>query len=58
MGKIRVNAILKRIWLELYDIGYRDKSHDMNPLIYRNAQVILKSYNQEVLHEMVLKVKI
>jgi len=28
-----------------------DKAHEMNPLIYENAQVILKSYNQEVLHE-------
>ncbi len=34
----------------------RDKAHDMNPLIYKNAQVILESYNQEVLHETVLHV--
>lgn len=33
-----------------------DKSHEMNPLIYENAQVILESYNQEVLHETVLNV--
>ncbi len=33
-----------------------DKRHEMNPLIYKNAQVILESYNQEVLHETVLHV--
>ena len=33
-----------------------DKAHEMNPLIYENAQVILKSYNKEVLHETVLNV--
>ncbi len=33
-----------------------DKRHDMNPLIYKNAWVILESYNQEVLHETVLNV--
>lgn len=33
-----------------------DKAHEMNPLIYEKAQVILKSYNQEVLHETVLNV--
>ncbi len=33
-----------------------DKKHDMNPLIYKNAQVILESYNQEVLHETELNV--
>lgn len=33
-----------------------DKRHEMNPLIYENAQVILESYNQEILHETVLNV--
>lgn len=37
-------------------MDYRDKVHDMNPLIYKNAQVILESCNQEVLHETVLNV--
>ena len=54
MGKIRVNVILKKTWLEVHDMDYRDKAHDMNSLIYKNAQVILESYNQEVLHETVL----
>lgn len=48
--------ITLRDWLELQDMDYRDKAHDMNPLIYKNAQVILESYNQEVLHETVLNV--
>lgn len=33
-----------------------DKAHEMNPLICENAQVILESYNQEVLHETMLNV--
>lgn len=33
-----------------------NKRHDMNPLIYKNAQVILESYNQEILHEIMLNV--
>ncbi len=33
-----------------------DKAHEMNPLIYENAQVTLESYNQEILHEAVLNV--
>ena len=56
MGRIRVNVILKKTWLGLYDMDYRDKAHDMNPLIYKNSEVILESYNQEGLHETVLNV--
>ena len=56
MGRIRVNVILKKTWLGLYDMDYRDKAYDMNPLIYKNAEVILESYNQEGLHETVLNV--
>ncbi len=33
-----------------------DKAYDMNPLKYKNAQVILEAYNQEVLRETVLHV--
>ncbi len=37
-------------------MNYRDKAHGMNPLIYKNAQVILESCNEEVLHETVLRI--
>ena len=56
MGKRKVNVILKKIWLGTDDMDYRDKAHDMNPLIYKNAQIILESFNQEILHETVLNV--
>ncbi len=37
-------------------MNYLDKAHEMNPLRYKNAQVILESCNEEVLHETVLRV--
>ncbi len=32
-----------------------NNTNEMIPLIYENAQVIFKAYNQEVLHETALK---
>lgn len=37
--------------MNTYEIG--DKAHVMNPLTYKEAQVILESYDEEVLHETV-----
>ena len=33
-----------------------DKAHKMNPLVYKEAQIILESFDEEVLHEIVLTV--
>lgn len=37
-----------------YEIG--EKAHEMNPLAYKEAQVTLESFDEEVLHETVLTV--
>lgn len=40
--------------MNTYEIA--DKAHKMNPLVYKEAQIILESFDEEILHEIVLTV--